>query len=89
MCTPTIIDSNSVGLIVPRRTGPETIDRVFKKWLGVGYGVLCYTSFGKLGQETDQIKRFKQALQAYKERGIARLIPNAKMKRAQAAEIPQ
>lgn len=85
MCTPTIIDSDSVDLVVPRSTATEKSDPIFEKWILTGYGVLCYTGVGKLGQELDRTRRFKQKLQTYKERGRARLIPKDKMENAKKA----
>lgn len=79
MCTPTIIDSNSVSLVVHEGTASKKPDPILK-WLADGYGVLCYTGTGKLGQEIGRTKEFKQRLQAYRESGRARYISERKMK---------
>lgn len=83
MCTPTIIDSNSVSLVVPKIIVAEKPDPLLK-WIEYGYGVLCYTGTGKLGQELGRTKRFKQKLQAYRESGKARYISERKMKIAKS-----
>jgi len=81
MCTPTIIDSNSVSLVVHGGTAATKPDPILK-WLEDGFGVLCYTGAGKLGQEIGRTKGFKQKLQAYRESGRARYISGHKMKTA-------
>jgi len=74
MCTPTIIDVNSVNLIVVQEN-PDPI----LNWIENGYGVLCYTGAGKLGQEIQRTSRFKQKLEAYKSSGRAKNISGHKM----------
>lgn len=83
MCTPTIIDSNSASLIVPKSAAAKNSDP-FLRWIANGYGVLCYTGTGKLGQEIRRTKRYRQKLYVYnsqyKASGMAKLISEGEMK---------
>ncbi len=70
MCERLILDTNVSNIVLDDKVGKKR-DPYLTAWIGQGHGTLCYTVYGKLGDETRKTKSFMKKLETWQSRGRA------------------
>ena len=84
MCKRLILDTDTSHIVLDDKTNRKR-DRGLRDWIAVGYGVLCYTTEGKLGKETIKTKKYMAKLETWQARGRAFRVSAAKLFAAREA----
>ncbi len=81
MCKRLVMDTNSSHLVLDDRPN-KSRDAELRNWISRGNMTLCYTNYGKLGQETRNTISYHELLRSKKESGDALLFEREQIRKA-------
>ena len=78
MCERIVIDTDRMHLVFPDKP-PKKRDKLLRTWIENGYGTPCYTTYGKYGEELDDVLQYKELLGSLQDAGRAHLVSSDEM----------